>query len=133
MTVSSLAIHQLLTLAHTRTGPAGEDIEPRPEPVTPPVSGRAGNCATEPEFGSLEQAMRTRKAHTGHRPLCRRYLAAIAYLSGVSTTPTTNTTRPGNDREFASNPPTPELPPDRPGPVNTGSRAWSEFLPKAGL
>jgi hypothetical protein len=112
--VSSLAIHQLITLARSRIGPPGEDIGSRPESATPPVSGRAGDCATESEFGSLEQAMRTRKAHTGHLPLCRQYLAAIAYLSGVSTTPTTNI-QPVLEMT-ASSPATPELLPDRPRP-----------------
>ncbi|MET8799731.1 hypothetical protein ABZV91_25465 [Nocardia sp. NPDC004568] len=28
--------------------------------------------------------MRTRATHTGHQPLCHQYLAAIAYLSGLS-------------------------------------------------
>ncbi|MEV3965218.1 hypothetical protein AB0M34_30775 [Nocardia sp. NPDC050193] len=83
--MSSLAIHQLITLAHThpRTRHPGEGTSSRPDIATPPAPGRLDDCAVEPRFDSLDQAMHTRETHTDHVPLCRQYLGAIAYLGGL--------------------------------------------------
>ncbi|MET8796594.1 hypothetical protein ABZV91_09095 [Nocardia sp. NPDC004568] len=82
--MSSLAIHQLITLAHTRPRTRhGEGTSSRPDIETPPASSRCDDCAVEPRFDSLDEAMQTRETHTDHVPLCRQYLGAIAYLGGL--------------------------------------------------
>lgn len=84
MIVNSLAVHQLITLYTThphRAGPladaAGSGIP------TTSTSDPGGDCAVDPAFGSLDDALRVRAAHSGHTPLCRQYLGAIAYLGGL--------------------------------------------------
>jgi hypothetical protein len=86
MIVSSLAIHQLITLYTTRphrTGPLTDATGPGPGIQSTPTSGPGGDCAVDPAFGSLDEALRARAAHSGHTPLCRQYLGAIAYLGGL--------------------------------------------------
>ncbi|MEV0043132.1 hypothetical protein AB0H60_06420 [Nocardia rhamnosiphila] len=77
--MSSLAIHQLITLYATRAHRTG----PGSSSHTPPTTGLGGTCAVDPAFDSLEEALRVRAAHSGHTPLCRQYLGAIAYLGGL--------------------------------------------------
>lgn len=86
MIVNSLAVHQLITLHATRPHPTGPLADPTGpgsgnDPMTTP--GHGDDCAGDPTFGSLDEALRARAAHSGHTPLCHRYLGAIAYLGGL--------------------------------------------------
>ncbi|MEV0362532.1 hypothetical protein [Nocardia fusca] len=84
--MSSLAIHQLITLYPTRphrTGPLTDATVAGPGIQSTPTSGPGGDCAVDPAFGSLDEALRARAAHSSHTPLCRQYLGAIAYLGGL--------------------------------------------------
>ncbi|MGW6333138.1 hypothetical protein [Nocardia rhamnosiphila] len=84
MIVNSLAAHRLIALYTTRPHQAGPLAEGTgPGIHTTPGSDLGDDCAVDPAFGSLDEALRVRAAHSGHTPLCRRYLGAIAYLGGL--------------------------------------------------
>ncbi|MFQ6228734.1 hypothetical protein [Nocardia sp. NPDC002869] len=84
--MNSLAAHRLIALYTTRphqAGPLADGTGPGAGIDTTPGSDLGGDCAVDPAFGSLDEALRVRAAHSGHTPLCRQYLAAIAYLGGL--------------------------------------------------
>lgn len=47
-------------------------------------SSRHAACEEEPTFDCFEEADFVRGRHGGHGPKCIRFLAAVAYLSGLS-------------------------------------------------
>ncbi|MEV0108105.1 hypothetical protein AB0H42_17460 [Nocardia sp. NPDC050799] len=84
--MNSLAVHQLIALHATRPhrgGPLAEGTGPGAGIHTTPGSDLGGDCAVDPAFGSLDETLRVRAAHSGHTPLCPQCLGAIAYLGGL--------------------------------------------------